>query len=184
MAGCRSILLGGWSDHHDSAGKEGEGALHLESLNRHEAQEWIDQIDDPQRRIAKCGKNLAPPVPLVEERRNPRRTKEQDNSHGHHRHKQQPPQVVDSSKHAVVAVEFEELLSNSLVDLCAFRYMHLRQIQTLDYGRDVVLDSCMQKLVVEAKCSTSMVRKEKNFQIAVIVLGQLTSMLVKKAADT
>jgi len=62
--------------------------------------------------------------------------------------------------------------------------MPLRQIQTLDYGRDVVLDSCMQMLLVDAKCSTSMVRKEKNFQIAVIVLGQLTSMLVKKAAET
>ena len=33
-------------------------------------------------------------------------------------------------------------------------------------------------------CSTSIVKKEKNFQIAVIVLGQLTSMFVKKAADT
>ena len=93
-------------------------------------------------------------------------------------------EIIDASKHAVVAVEFEELLSNNLVDLCAFRYMHLRQIQTLDYGRDVLLDSCMQILVVDAKCSTSMVRKEKNFQIAVIVLGQLTSMLVKKAAET
>ena len=62
--------------------------------------------------------------------------------------------------------------------------MPLHQIQTLDYGGDVLLDNCTQKLVAEAKCSTSIVRKEKNFQIAVIVLGQLTSILVKKAAET
>ena len=49
-------------------------------------------------------------------------------------------------------------------------------------GGDVLLH--MKELSAEARCSTSIVRKEKNFQIAVTVVGQLTSMLVKKAADT
>jgi len=80
-----------------------------EATNCHKAQEGVDKIDDPHSEISKTFKNFGTSVAFDEERGQPWKAKDKDDCNGHDRYHYQSLKVVQSAKHAVVTVKFEEL---------------------------------------------------------------------------
>ena len=79
------------------------------TLDRHEAQERVNQVDDPHHRVCARVKDATPTVLMVEEGSEPRHDEDEHDEHGHRRHQRQAPEVIDPAKHAIVAVQLEDL---------------------------------------------------------------------------
>ena len=84
----------------------------LEPLHRHEAQEGVDEVNDPHDRITAAIKDTAPAFGSeTNEGNQPRRAEDKYNEDGHGGNDKQTPQIVYASEHTIVAVKLEDLHS-------------------------------------------------------------------------